>query len=128
MKILRESIVIKRKFTKNIKFLKKYKTILGYGAPAKATTLLNFFGIKDDLIKNIVDDNNLKINKIIPGTNIKIISSKSTKKKQKCVLVLAWNMFKEIKQKNKNLSNNFFSIRDLFDAKFIKKFKLNKFN
>ena len=37
-------------------------------------------------------------------------------------------MFKEIKQKNKNLSNNFFSIRDLFDAKFIKKLKLNKFN
>ena len=125
----RKVLLLKENLQKNIKFLKKkYKTILGYGAPAKATTLLNFFGIKDDLIKNIVDDNNLKINKIIPGTNIKIISSKSIKKKQKCVLVLAWNVFKEIKQKNKNLSNNFFSIRDLFDANFIKKLKLNKFN
>ena len=95
---------IKDNFLRNIKFLKKkYKKIIGYGAPAKATTLLNFFGINDDYIKLVVDDNNLKINKFIPGTNIRIVSSKTIKKKQNCVLVLAWNMFSEIKSHIANM-------------------------
>ena len=46
--------------------LKKNKKIIGYGAPAKATTALNFYGISDQ-IEFIVEDNSLKHNKFIPG-------------------------------------------------------------
>jgi len=121
-------LFIKENFLKNIRYLKKkYKKIIGYGAPAKATTALNYFGIKDDIIEKVIDDNYLKINKFIPGTNIRIVSSKSIKQKQKCVLVLAWNMFDEIKSKNKELSPVFISIRDLYDKDFVKKFLANKF-
>ena len=58
---IRESVLA------NIKKLKeKNKTIIGYGAPAKATTALNFFGITEE-IDFIVEDNKLKHNKFIPG-------------------------------------------------------------
>ena len=61
----------------------KYKKIVGYGAPAKATTALNFFSIKNDTISFIIDDNPLKVNKFVPGTGIKIRSINTIKKKQK---------------------------------------------
>ena len=57
----------------------------------------------------------------------KDMASKSIKKKQKCIVVFAWNMFREIKSKNKDLSYLFINVRDLYDKNFIKKFKLNKF-
>ena len=117
---------IRENVIQNIKILKKNnKKIIGYGAPAKATTALNYFGVKNDLIDSIIDDNTLKINRYIPGTGIKIISSKSITKKQKCILVLAWNMFDEIKVKNQKLSSNFISIKDLYDKDFIKNFLPN---
>tara|TARA_B100000795_G_C22783970_1_gene433670 strand:- start:131 stop:1777 length:1647 start_codon:yes stop_codon:yes gene_type:complete len=114
---------IKENFIKNINYLKmKYKKIVGYGAPAKATTALNFFSIKSDTISFIIDDNPLKVDKFVPGTGIKIRSIKTIKKKQKCILVLAWNMFDEIRNNNQKISSNFFNIRDLYDKDFIKKF------
>ena len=114
---------IKENFIKNINYLKmKYKKIVGYGAPAKATTALNFFSIKNDTISFIIDDNPLKVDKFVPGTGIKIKSIKTIKKKQKCILVLAWNMFDEIRNNNQKISSNFFNIRDLYDKDFIKKF------
>ena len=127
-KLRSKILFIKKNFNNNINFLKKKcKTIIGYGSPAKASTALNYFGIQDDLIEKVIDDNHLKVNKFIPGTNIKIVSSKSIKRKQKCILVLAWNMFDEIKLKNKSLSSVFISIRDLYDEDFVKKFLANKF-
>ena len=55
---------IRKNVIKNIsKLKKKEKVIIGFGAPAKATTALNFFGIKKE-INYIVEDNNLKHNKI----------------------------------------------------------------
>ena len=48
------------------------KTVIGYGAPAKATTILNYFGITDKEIEFTIDDNLLKHNKFIPETNIQI--------------------------------------------------------
>ena len=57
------------------KIRKKSQTIIGFGAPAKATTALNFFGISNE-IDFIVEDNKLKQNKFIPGVNIPIYSKK----------------------------------------------------
>ena len=74
---------IRNNVLKNIKKLKdKNKVIIGYGAPAKATTALNFFGISED-IEFIVEDNKLKHNKFIPGVNIPIKNKSKIKDKKK---------------------------------------------
>ena len=103
---------IRENVIKNLNNLKKKnKSIVGYGAPAKATTALNFFGLSKK-IDFIVEDNNLKHNKFVPGVNIPIYKkSKITKKNT--ILVLAWNFFDEIKKNNQSLSDNFINIKDL---------------
>ena len=104
---------LKENVLKNIKKLKdKNETIIGYGAPAKATTALNFFGISTE-IDFIVEDNKLKHNKFIPGVKIPIKSKSFIKDKKNTLLVLAWNFFNDIKKNNNNLSNNFINIKDL---------------
>ena len=75
----------------------KNKVIIGYGAPAKATTALNFFGISED-IEFIVEDNKLKHNKFIPGVNIPIKNKSKIKDKKNILLVLAWNFYNDIKK------------------------------
>ena len=103
----------KRTVIKNFKKIKKkYKNIYGYGAPAKATTLINYFRISD-YIDFIFEDNELKHNKYIPNTKIKIISKKNFSKNIKCLVVFAWNFFDNIRNKNKKLSKNIISIKDL---------------
>ena len=98
---------------KNINKLKKDgNKLIGYGAPAKATTALNFFGISNE-IDCIIEDNKLKQGKIIPGVNIPIISKENIKKKLDILIVLAWNFFKEIKRENRHLSKQIINIKDL---------------
>ena len=105
--------IIKENVIKNIKILKeKQNKIIGYGAPAKATTALNFFGISKD-IDFIVEDNKFKHDKFIPGVKIPIKKKSNTLDVNTHVLVLAWNFFDEIKNNNKSLSNNFINIKDL---------------
>jgi len=104
---------LKANVAKNINELKKkHKKIIGFGAPAKATTALNFFGISKQ-IDYIIEDNQLKHNKYIPGVIIPIKSKKFLKEKNALILVLAWNFFKEIKKNNLNLSSNFVNIKEL---------------
>ncbi len=104
---------IRENVLKNIKKLKdKNKTIIGYGAPAKATTALNFFGISKE-IDFIVEDNKLKHNKFIPGVKIPIKNKSQIKDKKNILLVLAWNFYKDIKKNNINLSDDFVNIKEL---------------
>tara|TARA_B100000315_G_scaffold247549_1_gene276388 strand:- start:808 stop:3348 length:2541 start_codon:yes stop_codon:yes gene_type:complete len=104
---------IKFNVIKNFNKIKKdYKSIIGYGSPAKATTALNFFGITDQ-IDYIVEDNDLKHGKFVPGVKIPIYSKKKIKKKLPVVIVLAWNFFNDIKKNNSNLSDNFKNIKEL---------------
>tara|TARA_B100000787_G_scaffold40606_1_gene28795 strand:- start:745 stop:2406 length:1662 start_codon:yes stop_codon:yes gene_type:complete len=110
---------------KNMNWLKKkYNKIYGYGASAKATVSMNYFGIDKSYIKNMMDDNKLKIGKFIPGTGVKIISKKRLKESD-CIIVFAWNMFSEIKKNNLDLSGTFINIRDLYKSDFIKEFSNN---
>jgi len=104
---------IKSKSLKKINsILSENKTIIGYGAPAKATTVLNYFGINNSHFKYIVDDNELKQNLFVPETGIKITKSSSIKPENfDYVLVLAWNFFELIK----NQQQKYFS-----KSKFIK--------
>jgi len=104
---------LKKNVTKNIHELKKNnKKIVGFGAPAKATTALNFFGISDQ-IDYIIEDNKLKHNKFIPGVLIPIKNKKNLKDKNTLILVLAWNFFNEIKKNNSHLSFKFVNIKEL---------------
>ena len=104
---------IRENVIKNLNDLKlNKKNIIGYGAPAKATTALNFFGIKDQ-IDFIVEDNNLKHNKFIPGVNIPIKSKKKISSNYSTAVVLAWNFFEDIKKNNNNLNLEFINIKDL---------------
>ena len=104
---------IRENVLQNIKKLKNNKkTIIGYGAPAKATTALNFFGISKE-IDFIVEDNKLKHNKFIPGVKIPIKKKSFIKNKKNVLLVLAWNFYDDIKKNNVNLSEDFLNIKEL---------------
>lgn len=103
----------KKKFKKNLrKIFKKNGKIIFFGAPAKATTALNYYGVSNQA-NCIIEDNNLKQNKFLPGVNIPIYSKDKIKFKSNIVVVLAWNFFKEIKKNNKSISKRFISIKDL---------------
>ena len=104
---------LKKIFLKNIKNLKnKHGSIVGYGSPAKASTSLNFYNIGNE-IDFIIEDNELKQGKFLPGVKIPIVSKKEFKKNKSIILVLAWNYFKEIKNNNNSLCNTFINIKDL---------------
>ena len=91
---------------------KNNKVIVGYGAPAKATTALNFFGVSKE-IDFIVEDNKLKHNKFVPGVKIPIKNKSHIKNKKNTLIILAWNFYKDIIKNNSELSENFINIKDL---------------
>jgi SAM-dependent methyltransferase len=95
----------KESLIQEIKSLKKQgKSIAGYGAPAKSTTLLNFCGITNKDIDYIVEDNPLKIGLYAPGTHIPIVpSSALLDTVPDYLLILAWNFSAEIMEKTKEL-------------------------
>mgnify|MGYP006075446311 FL=1 len=106
---------IRENVIKNLKDLKKNEEIIvGYGAPAKATTALNFFGINKE-IDYIVEDNKLKHKKFVPGVKIPIYSKDKISKKKPLILVLAWNFFNEIKKNNSEIGKKFINIKSLED-------------
>lgn len=80
-----------------IKQKKSKKIVVGYGAAAKGNTLLNFSGIKPDLIKVIFDASPSKQNKYMPGSHIPIQHPKFIKDlKPDFVLIFPWNIAEEI--------------------------------
>lgn len=71
--------------------------VAAYGAAAKGTTLLNYCGIKKDLISFIVDRNPHKQNKFLPGGHIPIVSEDALlKEKPDFVIIIPWNIKSEI--------------------------------
>ena len=92
-------------FLKKIKSEKK--TIVGFGAPAKATTLMYEFGIDNDIIDFIVDDSPFKQNLYSPGLHIPVFSSLHIDKfKPDYLLILAWNFADSIIKKNQKFYKN----------------------
>ena len=80
----------------------KKKLVIGYGATAKAVTILNFCNINSDLICNFIDTTPEKINRYMPGKNIKILKyNNNILKKYNYVFLGAWNFKKEIMYKEK---------------------------
>jgi SAM-dependent methyltransferase len=73
------------------------KTIVGYGAPAKGNTLLNYCGIKTDFIDYTVDKNPYKQGRYLPGSHIPIeVPDKIKGTKPDYLFILPWNLKDEI--------------------------------
>jgi SAM-dependent methyltransferase len=80
-----------------IKIKKTGKRIVGYGAPAKGNTLLNYCGIKNDFLDYTVDRNPFKQNKFLPGSRIAVMHPDRIRvDKPDYILILPWNIKKEI--------------------------------
>ena len=71
--------------------------VAGYGAAAKGNTLLNFAGVRPDLLSYVVDKNPAKCGKFLPGSKIPIVDeSRIVLDKPNLILMLPWNIKAEI--------------------------------
>ena len=76
------------------------KTVVGYGAAAKGNTLLNYAGIKPDLLSFVCDSAHAKQGKYLPGSHIQILPPDAILElKPDFVLILPWNIAAEVKKK-----------------------------
>lgn len=76
---------------------KDNKKIVGYGAPAKGNTLLNYCGIRNDFIDYTVDRSPFKQNKFLPGTHVPIKNPDYIRTdRPDYILILPWNIKDEI--------------------------------
>ena len=77
------------------------KTVAAYGAAAKGSTLLNYAGIKSDLISFVCDASTSKQGKYLPGSHIPILSpAEMILRKPDYVIILPWNLVDEIVETN----------------------------
>ena len=108
-----------RKFSNNVKrsklnliklllnLKKKNKKIIGYGATAKAVTVLNYCNIDNTIIDFFTDTTPEKVNKFMPGKKINIIKyKKNILDKVDYAFLGAWNFKKEILKKEKKFLND----------------------
>lgn len=80
------------------------KTVAAYGAAAKGNTLMNYAGIKHDLIDFVCDAAPSKQNKFMPGSHIPILNpAELSKRKPDWVIVLPWNIAEEVLQQQQQV-------------------------
>ena len=73
------------------------KTVVGYGAAAKGNTLLNYAGVRPDLLPFVVDRNPAKQGKYLPGSRIPIFDESRLRDAQPdYVVILPWNLKEEV--------------------------------
>jgi SAM-dependent methyltransferase len=73
------------------------KTVVGYGAPGKGNTLLNYCGIRTDFLDYTVDRNPYKQGRFLPGTHIPIFDpDKLAETRPDFILIMPWNLRDEI--------------------------------
>jgi len=77
------------------------KKVAAYGAAAKGNTLLNYAGVKTDLVEFVCDAALAKQGKFMPGSHIPILHPSEMLNRQfDCVLILPWNIALEVAQQN----------------------------
>ena len=75
------------------------KSIAGYGAAAKGNTLMNYAGLKNDLIDFVCDAAPSKQNKYMPGSHLPILHpSELANRKPDWVVIFPWNIAKEVQE------------------------------
>jgi len=84
-----------------VSFLIKTKnnghSVVGYGAAAKGSTLLNFSGVRPDLLSYVIDKSDAKQNKFMPGSRVPIVSEIQLKKdKPDYIVIFPWNIQDEV--------------------------------
>lgn len=73
------------------------KSVAGYGAAAKGNTLLNYAGVRPDLLSFVVDRNPAKQDKFLPGSRIPIVAeSRLRETRPDYVVILPWNLCGEV--------------------------------
>jgi SAM-dependent methyltransferase len=81
------------------------KRVAAYGAAAKGNTLMNFAGIRPDLISFVVDQNPAKQGKFMPGSRIPILAPEVLQiRRPDYLVILPWNIATEVKQQNAKLA------------------------
>jgi hypothetical protein len=96
----KKALKVKLDFTEFLIQQKKAgKTVAAYGAAAKGNTLLNYSGIKNDLISFVADANPNKQNKFLPGSHIPVVNENYLREhKPDYVIIFPWNLKDEITQ------------------------------
>jgi len=80
--------------------------IVGYGAPGKGNTLLNYCGIRTDFLEFTVDRNPYKQGKLLPGSRISVRAPEELDNlRPDYVLILPWNLKHEIMQQLSHVRN-----------------------
>ena len=81
------------------KLKKEKKIIFGVGAPSRASTMINYLGLDQDIINCVLEiDGSYKIGHYIPGTKIPILNEEILKKSKPDFLMLfSWHIKKELK-------------------------------
>ncbi|NOT22113.1 MAG: class I SAM-dependent methyltransferase [Nitrospiraceae bacterium] len=81
------------------------KRVAAYGAAAKGNTLLNFAGVRSDLLSYVVDKNPAKQRKFMPGSHIPILSPAALRERRPdYLLILPWNIADEVKEEYADLA------------------------
>jgi len=105
-KIIEEATNLKEKLNY---FKRSKKKVIGYGAPARVSTITNFANIDYNHIDFIIDDSPLKQDRYTPGTHIPIVSRKKSKSNNvDIIIVFAYEYFKEIKELTKHYNCEYF--------------------
>ena len=69
------------------------KRVAGVGAPMKASTLLNFYGVTSDLVEYLGEVNHLKVGTVVPGVRIPVVhEDRMFEEAPEYALMLSWNM------------------------------------
>ena len=72
---------------------KSGKRVAGVGAPMKASTLLNYYGVTSDLVEYLGEVNHLKIGTVVPGVRIPVVhEDRMFEEEPEYALMLSWNM------------------------------------
>lgn len=79
------------------------RSVWGFGAPVKGNTMLNYFGVKSDLIQCLVERNELRRGLYAPGSHIQVVIEQDLTSTPDIYYVLAWNFKKEILERNQAL-------------------------
>ena len=77
----------------------EHKSVAAYGAAAKGNTLMNYAGVRPDLVSFVVDRNPAKQGKYMPGSRIPIVDeSRLESERPHFVVILPWNLRAEVRQ------------------------------
>ena len=93
-----DQLVIDHHKQSETKIIKNNHKIYGIGAPSRASTLINYLGLTNEMVRYVCEvEGSYKIGNYMPGTNIEIISEKKLYlDKPEYALLLSWHISKEL--------------------------------